>query len=261
MGWLQQHGRVDPRLPILFLPLAVILSSAIGTVLMSKHRRVRRNGRVALTRPTGRPGISRLIFTASVLWILGMNVSSGHVTLHSLGVSPEVPSFAAFLAGLAFYAAFWGASTWAARRLGVEEQLSDLGVQALALLMPRSRSEKMIAWLAIVLMNPVFEETLFRGLLVHHLGEVSGHIGLAMAIGLVANSVNHLYQGARLMLFHAAFYGCAVAILYSPLGLVGAIGFHFGGDLIPIALFRRELRRYRLRHSAVALAAPSSRIR
>jgi hypothetical protein len=45
--------------------------------------------------------------------------------------------------------------------------------------------------------------------------------------------------------YHLAFYSAAVGLLFSPLGLVGAIGFHFGADLLPVIQYRAQLRAYR----------------
>ena len=116
------------------------------------------------------------------------------------------------------------------------------------LVLPRAPSQKVLACIAIILLNPLTEEAMFRGVLVYHFSNTSGYVILPLVLGFAANVFNHTHQGARLQVFHACFFAVAVALLYSPLGLLGAIGFHFGGDLVPIITARRRLLQYRARN-------------
>jgi hypothetical protein len=51
---------------------------------------------------------------------------------------------------------------------------------------------------------------------------------------------NHIYQGKLQIATHVTFYTIVVALLYSPFGLIGAIGFHFAGDIYPFMSLKRD---------------------
>ncbi len=83
---------------------------------------------------------------------------------------------------------------------------------------------------ALLMVNPFVEEIVSRGLLVYALGHTLGTPWPGIALGLVFCIVLHLYQGRTAIGFHIGFYLVTVALLYSPLGLLGAIACHFLAD-------------------------------
>lgn len=131
---------------------------------------------------------------------------------------------------------------------GGDRRLVDGMVRSMAALVPRERAQKAMAWVAFCVFNPVIEELLFRGILIYQTSLVLGSAWLPITVGLLVNIGNHWYQGGRSMLLHVPFFAIAVALLFSPLGLGGAIGFHIAGDVVPMALVRRQLREFRERH-------------
>jgi hypothetical protein len=78
-------------------------------------------------------------------------------------------------------------------------------------------------------------------------------------LGLAASLGNHSYQGLRAWWTHIPFYVIVVALLFGPTGLWGAVGFHAGGDALPIAALRSELRHFRTRHRRAAQAIVAAR--
>jgi hypothetical protein len=106
----------------------------------------------------------------------------------------------------------------------------------------------------------VIEELLFRGVLVYQTSLVLGSAWLPIAAGLAATIGNHWYQGRQAMLFHIPFFAIVVALLFSPLGLAGAIGFHVAGDVLPMFWFRQQLRQFRERHRRVRIAPPAEEL-
>jgi membrane protease YdiL (CAAX protease family) len=112
--------------------------------------------------------------------------------------------------------------------------------------MPRSRIGKYIVAMMVVLFNPIFEETLFRGFLVHNLAIVIENIYLPILVGYIVFISLHLYQGISTIKPQTINYLFFVGFLFSPLGLIGAIGFHFAGDLLPILSLNDVIKNYKL---------------
>ncbi len=148
---------------------------------------------------------------------------------------------AGFAAYLALAAGYGAASCW----LGVEPALHKASMRANARAWPRARSAKLTALVAIAVVNPVIEELLMRGLLVHQWSLLLGSAQIPIAAGLLFNTGLHAYQGWRVQAWHALFFAPAVALLFSPLGLAGGIGAHFAGDTVPLFTLRRRIRRRR----------------
>lgn len=106
---------------------------------------------------------------------------------------------------------------------------------------PRGRAAKWVAGLFIMVFNPIVEELVMRGILIHQWGEMIGSPLLPILIGFFLNAALHLYQGWRVQLWHAMFFAAAVYLLYSPWGLPAAIVAHILGDVLPIVALRRQL--------------------
>ena len=108
-------------------------------------------------------------------------------------------------------------------------------------LWPRNAVAKWIAALFIMGFNPFVEELVMRGILIHQWGLMLGSPVLPIIVGFLLNAALHLYQGWRVQLWHAMFFGAAVYLLYSPWGLPSAIVAHVLGDVLPIVVLRRQL--------------------
>lgn len=108
----------------------------------------------------------------------------------------------------------------------VASRHADLAV--LGSYLPRGRFWQGLKLFRLVLLGPVLEEIVFRGFFVYQLGILIGSVAVAVAIGLALCLCLHVYQGTHLLGRHVAFYVIVVALLYSPLGLTAAIGFHIG---------------------------------
>lgn len=108
-------------------------------------------------------------------------------------------------------------------------------------LWPRNAVAKWIAALFIMGFNPFIEELVMRGILIHQWGLMLGSPVLPIIVGFLLNATLHLYQGWRVQLWHAMFFGVAVYLLYSPWGLPAAIVAHLLGDVLPIVVLRRQL--------------------
>jgi membrane protease YdiL (CAAX protease family) len=98
--------------------------------------------------------------------------------------------------------------------------------------------------------NPFTEELIFRGLLVHQFARVGAPLWLAVLVGALVNVANHWYQGRALVRSHLAFYAWSVVLLYSPVGMLGAMGFHFLADIWPSLYQRQMLEEYRAQRRA-----------
>lgn len=112
------------------------------------------------------------------------------------------------------------------------------------LLWPRKTSHKMITAVFIMIFNPVTEELVMRGILIHQWGLLLGSPVIPIMVGFVLNALLHWYQGWRMQLWHAMFFALAVTLLYQ-WDLVAAITAHLLGDVLPFLVLRRNLQRVR----------------
>jgi membrane protease YdiL (CAAX protease family) len=170
---------------------------------------------------------------------------AGGWTLDSVGVSKRVTPMIAFLTGLGEFGLFTLLTQWTFAFFGSPFAYLQSATRANAVFAPGGRVRCLAMTSMGTLINPVAEEVMFRGLLVYQLVVVGSPVWLALLVGALVNAANHSYQGRLEAAFHLAFYAAAVGLLFSPVGLVGAIGFHFGGDLLPVIQYRAQLRAYR----------------
>ena len=136
-----------------------------------------------------------------------------------------------------------------ARLLGVANSVNLAAERVMHYLRPRRKADYWRSYIGVCLLNPFVEEIIFRGILVFLLAYTVDNVFLAIAVGLTASIAAHLYQGWVLMPFHLLFHGTAIALLFSPGGLVSCIAFHVAGDVVPVGLnslrSRRRLRQLR----------------
>jgi hypothetical protein len=165
-----------------------------------------------------------------------------------LGFQDVLPVPVSLLIGAAVYGVWMLAWERGLRLLGRYDEMEDACYLAMRSVWPRSRGQKQMMFVGVCLLNPVTEELVERGVLVYLLGLLIGSLPLAWAIGLLIHIGVHLYQPSTALWSQLFFYGLVAALLLSPAGLMGAIGFHFMGDLVPVLTFRGQLRRYRARH-------------
>jgi hypothetical protein len=169
-------------------------------------------------------------------------------TVGEIGCSPPIVAPAAVIVGLLLsvpYSMFmdYGARRSAKKRTAFRrEDLAVLGQN-----LPRGRVWQIVKLLELVIISPVLEEIVYRGFFVYCLGTMIGNVVLALVIGLVMCLCLHLYQGWHLIHRHIAFYAIVVSLLYSPLGLTAAIGFHVGCNFryaMHVAKLARVLRNW-----------------
>ena len=204
-------------------------------------------GRPKLRRAPHPAGFNLLVWQLMLCgWLAGIAYPE-QWSWPTVGLKTAVPVAASAVLGFAVYGAFLALLiVWA--RLRGYGQLLDGTVRSMAALIPRGRGQKAMAWVALCIFNPVIEELLFRGVLVYQTALAVRSVWWPIAAGLIVNIGTHWYQGARSMRIHVPFYFISVALLFSPLGLAGAIGFHVAGDVVPMLSFRRQLAEFRNRH-------------
>ncbi|MEH2005415.1 CPBP family intramembrane glutamic endopeptidase [Nostoc sp.] len=113
--------------------------------------------------------------------------------------------------------------------------------------MPRQKLQKILFMIAVCILNPITEELIFRGVLVHQLGIYINNYYLAIVLGLFVSVGNHIYQGRLHIITHIIFYIFTVTLLYSDVGLVGSIGFHLAGDIYPFMWLKYQVNNYKKR--------------
>jgi len=156
---------------------------------------------------------------------------------HNANLSPW-KSIAAAIAIYGFLVLMLGAIV---RLIGSHITFADATFVALRTVWPRSKSGKLMAFFAISFFNPITEEIFCRGVLVYALGQYLDNFAMPILMGLILTILGHLYQGITTLVFHTLFYAVAIMILFSPLGIAGAIVFHFAGDLVPIVTIRKQM--------------------
>lgn len=114
-------------------------------------------------------------------------------------------------------------------------------------LIPRQKLQRILFLIAVCILNPITEELIFRGVIVHQLGIYINNYYLAILLGLFVTIGNHIYQGRLHIITHLIFYIFTVTLLYSDVGLVGSIGFHLAGDIYPFMRLKYEANNYKKR--------------
>jgi membrane protease YdiL (CAAX protease family) len=224
--------------------LIVAIFFALSALVSVFHRRkgAARRKRARSDRAAATSIVGVQIF---LLLALGAYYRAGGLTLESVGVSSRVPPFVALLTGVGEYFLFLWAFGALVAATGASLTFWKAALVANSRILPRDAATRTVVVWTLIVANPIAEELVFRGLLVHQLHHIGAPQWLAIALGLVANVVNHAYQGRLLLLFHVAFFVCVVFVMFSPVGLLGAIGMHFAADAVPLLGYRRQLTRYR----------------
>ncbi|MBL9164873.1 MAG: hypothetical protein JNL18_19245 [Planctomycetaceae bacterium] len=204
--------------------------------------------RPRLRRPANAAGGALLRWQAILAVWLALVAYPNAWTWETVGFKGPASTIAGLCVGILVYALFTALLTFYLRASGGLEKFADDSTRTMAGIWPRPRRQKAAAWIAFCVFNPVIEELLFRGVLVYQAALAMNSIWAPLLVGFAASIGNHWYQGRRMMALHIPFYWVAVGLLFSPLGLGGAIGFHIAGDVAPVSLMARQLRQFRQRH-------------
>ena len=186
-----------------------------------------------------------MVFQAVIGLTLWTYYQAGAWTFDSVGVSRRVSPVVAFGVGLFEFYLFAVLVGVCVHVFGASTGYWRAVVRANAQLVPRGSARQVAGAVLVMVVNPFTEEFFFRGLLVHQFVFIGAPLGVALVFGALVTASNHAYQGFSLVPYHLAFYACVVALLFSPLGIAGAVGFHFGGDALPFLTYAWQLRRYR----------------
>lgn len=220
------------------------ISVLFAAVRLARQRRRARAGSSVGKRR--RVSVARFaLFQAVVVLTLYASYRAGDWTLEGAGVSERVSPLVAFVTGVGEFGLFTLLVQWTFAFVGSPFAYLQAATRANALFAPRGRVRRLSMTAIATLINPVTEELLFRGLLVHQFVVVGAPVWMALSVGALVNATNHAYQGRLAVVFHLTFYAAVVGLLFSPVGLCGAIGFHFAGDVLPVIQYRAQLRAYR----------------
>lgn len=185
-----------------------------------------------------------------LLWQLLLCVPVGVVLIllpeHQslLGIKTEVHPILSLAAGAVLYLMFFLLIRLVQWMTGTTDRARALGYSLMRRIWPRQKTAKWIMVIAYCLLNPVTEEFFFRGVVVHLGAHYTGSLVLAVCAGLVLSIVFHLYQGVSAIPTQLLFHSGAIAILLSPLGLIGCVGYHIAADVAPLLLFRKYWKDY-----------------
>lgn len=249
MAEIDQTGLLQGVVLTIVIAALYSVAAIISQVRCERGRRVR-------VRHRKRFAVGVALTQAALFVLLGLTHRAGYWTFSSVGVSKEVAPLVAFAAGFGEYFLFAWACNAFAVGVGVGQAYSAAALRANALLLPSSRGQRTLMFAMLGLANPITEELWFRGLLVYQFHSIGAPLAIAIGSGAAVDLLNHAYQGRVLIAFHLAFYACAVALLYSPLGLCGAIGLHFAADLLPWLGYRKQLSQYRSMRRQARRAKP-----
>jgi membrane protease YdiL (CAAX protease family) len=249
---IAQHTALQGGVAFAFLLAALI---ALTVILRSPLNYWRgRRGAAAQTDATKRfRGKQRRRRTASGTLISYAVLSMLLVTLHragawnaaSIGFTRHESLSLTAVAGVFLYYPLLYAYGIIAHlfKQGAAQQRADLHVTFRSL--PRTRFERCVVISALCLINPVVEEIIFRGLLVHQFALLTGNVPRALVIGAIVNALNHAYQGWRAAPFQLLFYSAAVGLMYSSFGLAAAIALHYAADAAALLGLSERLQAYR----------------
>lgn len=105
--------------------------------------------------------------------------------------------------------------------------------------LPENKYLQMAVAFELVLLSSVVEEVIHRGFFVFALGSLLGCPACGICLGLILCVATHLYLGIENSPNVILFFFVAVALLYSPAGLLAATSFHCMLNL----LFLRNIKR------------------
>ncbi|MBE9212850.1 CPBP family intramembrane metalloprotease [Plectonema cf. radiosum LEGE 06105] len=199
-----------------------------------------------IERPKPSLGFSILITQISLILFLIVSYKNGW-NFTSVGLKFEIFPIISLIVGSICYILFTFGLIIILKILKLLEATEDDTYRVMLRLTPRQKLPKILFLIGVCIFNPITEELMFRGILVHQLGLFINNHLLAIALGLFINLGNHIYQGKLQIATHIIFYLIAIALLYSPFGLIGAIGFHFAGDIYPFISLKRSAINYRNR--------------
>lgn len=227
---------VDERW-ISLLPIFLI---ALYQVIMSLTMwfKLRPDGSRKLPRPRKGTGWRALLWQLALCLFLWSELTKW--SWADVGVKHAVHPALAFVIGFVCYLLYSKLAQWIARALFGEAEYRDKAFNSIRNLWPSSARDKCHFWVAICLLNPIAEEIIYRGFLIFALGVLLDNFLLAGVIGISLGIAAHIYQGTFNLPFHLGFALLACGLMFSPLGLVASIGFHFAGDIIPVSSIRSE---------------------
>ncbi|MCW5312474.1 CPBP family intramembrane metalloprotease [Nostoc sp. KVJ3] len=223
---------------VVVLSVVYLYNSIIQGALIKKQRKVER--------PKSGFGFYMLwnqislIFFFSITYILGWDAPA-------VGLKLEILPIFSLIIGLICYGIFLLVLSKILNLLRISEIVQNDAYFVSASLMPRQKLQKILFMIAVCILNPITEELIFRGVLVHQLGLYINNNHLAICLGLFVSVLNHIYQGKLHIITHIIFYSFTVILLYSHAGLIGAIGFHFTGDIYPFMWLKHEVTNYKKR--------------
>lgn len=228
---------------VLFMSTVYLLSGISQRRLIKKQSREKG---LKVERPKASNGSSMLTIQMSLIFFLLTSYNGGW-NFTSVGLKFEIAPIISLIVGNICYILFVFALTKILKIFKLLETIEDDTYRVMVRLIPRQKLAKVLLLIGACVFNPITEELMFRGILVHQLGLFLNNNWLAIALGLFVNIGNHVYQGRLQITTHTIFYLIVVALLYSPFGLIGAIGFHFAGDIYPFMLVKKSAIEYRNR--------------
>lgn len=228
---------------VLFQSVVYILSSLHQRTLIKKQRIEKPT---ISQRPPSNFAFSALFIQMILVFFLYISYIDGW-NFESVGLKFELSPILSLIVAVICYTIFVLGLNKILKVLQVYEDVEDASYRTMLKLIPRQKLQKIIFLLAVWMFNPLTEELMFRGILVHQLGIFINNHWLAIILGLIVNIGNHIYQGRLQIITHTIFYIFVVSLLYSPIGLIGAIGFHFAGDIYPFVSLKRDAINYRNR--------------
>lgn len=193
-------------------------------------------------RRTARATLTHYAIMSLLLWAL----YSGHAwTRRSVGISRHDSLAVSAIAGLLIFWALLGLYGVAVQLLNLRESERRANLRIGFGMLPTNARARCIVIAVVCLVNPIVEELIFRGLLVHQSAALYGNLPRALLLGALVNATNHAYQGFRSVPFHLLVYSATVGLMYSRYGLIASIAFHYAGDAVPLLSLQDRLRDYR----------------
>jgi membrane protease YdiL (CAAX protease family) len=238
---------LDVAIAITLLGVVHLASGIVARRKIQQASHVTTEGRLPLRRPAAKFASRYLIYQLVSLFVLFAYFNENSWTAETVGFTLEYVG-SEFGAGLYAYGLLLIILAVVFRLRGNSESQADNNMTTMAALWPRRPRQKLAMTIGVCLINPIAEELIFRGILVYQLSLALGSFQLPIVLGLLVSLANHSYQGTRAILVHTMYYVFAIGLLFSPMGLMGTIGMHFAGDIVPVALMKRNLKSYRERH-------------
>jgi hypothetical protein len=222
---------------------AALTACVAGFRWLRRRRRLRVRGRLP-PRPEKVPLASFAAWQGGLVLALAWCTLTHRYSPESIGVSSTVSPVTALLTGVGEFYVYKELLQLVVPALGMQ-RFFGRGVEGIARVIPKGRLAYAIALFLCVFVAPIAQALVYRALLVQQTMVIGVAPALAQLLGIGTSVLQFSYLGKRGIATGILAYVASVALLFSPVGLLGTLGFHYANAADSFLGYGPRLRAYR----------------